>query len=92
MIKLKDLLFEGKWSFKGKFLNMPTGEISSIPAERTDRDAIIVKIKTDKFQIYSSKNEIVFRGNKYDKTFKNANQLIRWLNKNKAEYVGIENR
>ena len=39
MIKLKDLLTEGKWSMKGKYLNMPSGETSSIPGNY-DRDAI----------------------------------------------------
>ena len=31
MIKLKDLLLEGKFKFKGKYLEMPSGEVSSIP-------------------------------------------------------------
>ena len=37
MIKLKDLLSEGKWKFKGKYLTMPGGEISSIP-RRNEKD------------------------------------------------------
>ena len=42
MIKLKDLLSEGKFKFKGKYLQMPTGEESSIPTFN-DRDRIIIR-------------------------------------------------
>jgi hypothetical protein len=27
----------------------------------------------------------------YDKEFKNANDLVKWLNKNKAKYIGLDN-
>ena len=50
MIKLKDLLTEGKWTFKGKYLNMPSGETSSIPGTY-EPDSIIVSIKRDEFKI-----------------------------------------
>ena len=67
MIKLKDLLYEGKFQMKGKHLYMPDGELSSIPGNN-DRDG------------------------SYDKTFKNGNDLANWLNKEKAKYIGIDNR
>jgi len=51
MIKLKDLLSEGKFQMKGKYLYMPTGEVSSIPGTY-EPDSIIVNIKRDEFKIY----------------------------------------
>ncbi len=27
----------------------------------------------------------------YDKQFKNVNDLVKWLNKNKAKYIGLDN-
>ena len=91
MIKLKDLLTEGKWSMKGKYLNMPSGETSSIPGNY-DRDAIMVDIKNDTFGIYMQQGKLYAAGNKYDKFFKNGNDLAKWLNKEKAKYYGIDNR
>ena len=91
MIKLKDLLTEGKWSMKGKYLNMPSGETSSIPGNY-DRDAIMVGIKNDTFGIYMQDGKLYAAGNKYDKFFKNGNDLANWLNKEKAKYYGIDRR
>ena len=82
---------EGKWSIKGKYLNMPDGEESSIPGNY-GRDAIAVGIKNDTFKIYMQNGKLYAAGNKYDKFFKNGNDLTNWLNKNKAKYVGIDNR
>ena len=91
MIKLKDLLFEGKWKSQGKYLYMPTGEVSSIPGTY-EPDSIIVNIKRDDFKIYHDKKGIYAIGNKYDKHFKNARDLVKWLNKEKAKYLGIDRR
>ena len=91
MIKLKDLLSEGKWKAKGKYLYMPDGEVSSIPGNY-DRDAIVVGIKNDTFKIYMQNGKLYAAGNKYDKFFKNGNDLAKWLNKNKAKYYGIDRR
>ena len=89
MIKLKDLLYEGKWGTKGKYLTMPGGQISSIPGDR-DRDAIIVDFKQETFRISIKGSKPYALGNKYDKDFKNVNDLVKWLNKNKARYLGID--
>ena len=43
MIKLKDLLSEGKFQMKGKYLYMPGGQMSSIPSTY-EPDSIIVSI------------------------------------------------
>ena len=50
MIKLKDLLSESKFQMKGKYLYMPTGEMSSIPGTY-EPDSIIVSVKRDEFKI-----------------------------------------
>ena len=50
MIKLKDLLSEGKFKMKGKYLYMPTGEMSSLPGPY-DNDALRVIIGRDDFNI-----------------------------------------
>ena len=89
MIKLKDLLSEGKWGIKGKYLTMPDGEISSIPGPY-DRKSIAVDIKYDEFKIYMDGRKPYAYGPKYDKTFNNVRDLVKWLNKNKAKYIGID--
>ena len=90
MIKLKDLLSEGKFKMKGKYLYFPDGEVSSIPGNY-DRDAIMVQIKRDTFGIYMNQGKLYAVGS-YDKTFKNGNDLVNWLNKSKAKYLGIDRR
>ncbi len=90
MIKLKDLLSEGKFQMKGKYLYMPDGSVSSIPGNY-DRDAIVVQIKRDSFNIYMNQGKLYAVGS-YDKTFKNGNDLAKWLNTNKAKYIGIDRR
>jgi len=89
MIKLKDLLSEGKFQMKGKYLYMPDGEVSSIPDARRDRDAIIVQIGRDQFRVNGQGSKMYAVGS-YDKEFKNGNDLAKWLNKNKAKYIGID--
>ena len=84
------VLKEGKWGTKGKYLTMPDGELSSIPGNN-DRDAIMVQIKRDTFGIYMNQGKLYAVGS-YDKTFKNGNDLANWLNKEKAKYLGIDDR
>ena len=91
MIKLKDLLTEGKWTFKGNYLNMPTCEESSIPGPY-DNDALKVTVGRESFNIYKGRQGIIAIGDKYSKEFKNGNDLAKWLNKEKAKYVGIDRR
>jgi hypothetical protein len=83
-------LTEGKFQMKGKYLYFPDGELSSIPGNN-DRDAIMVQIKRDTFGIYMNQGKLYAVGS-YDKTFKNGNDLANWLNKEKAKYLGIDNR
>ena len=88
MIKLKDLLSEGKFKAKGKYLYMPGGEMSSIP-KATDRDRLVIQIKYDKFMVYTSGKFIQVYG-RYSRQFKNLNDLAKFLNKEKAKYIGID--
>ena len=91
MIKLKDLLPEGKFKFKGKYLYMPTGEVSSIPGER-DRDAIIfTHPRFGELKIWQQKGKIYMLGDDFDKYVK-TNELEKYLNKNKYKYLGIDSR
>ena len=92
MIKLKDLLSEGKFKMKGKYLNMPGGEVSSIPTYN-ERERIIVQIKNEQFKLYSNKPNM-FRAvsNKNDVGFDGKDKLEKFLNKNKAKYIGIDRR
>ena len=93
MIKLKDLLKEAMWkAHGGKYIISPTGETTSIPSHY-GRDAVIVSIKRDTFKIYNGNAGKPYAiGNKYDKEFKNTNDLVKWLNKEKAKYLGIDDR
>ena len=90
MIKLKYLI-EGKWKGSGKYLYSPDGSVSSIPGNY-DRDAIVVGIKNDTIKIYMQNGKLYTAGDRYDKSFKNLNDLANWLNKEKAKYIGIDNR
>ena len=92
MIILKDLLSEGKFQMKGKYLYMPDGSMSSIPGDR-DREDIVFSIGQKTFRLSSfgpGGKKMYIRGD-YDKQFKNVNDLVKWLNKNKAKYIGLDN-
>ena len=86
-----DILTEGKWKMKGKYLNMPTGEESSIPGPY-DNDALKVRVGRESFNIYKGRKGIIAIGDNYSKEFKNGNDLTKWLNKEKAKNVGIDRR
>ena len=87
--KLKEgKLTEGKFKAKGKYLYMPDGEMSSIP-KATDRDRLVIQIKYDKFMVYTSGKFIQVYG-PYSRQFKNLNDLAKFLNKEKAKYIGID--
>ena len=92
--KLKEgKLTEGKFQMKGKYLYMPDGEVSSIPGDR-DLDDIVFSIGQKTFRLSSfgpGGKKMYVRGD-YDKEFKNGNDLAKWLNKNKAKYLGIDRR
>ena len=83
-------LTEGKFKMKGKYLYMPDGEVSSIP-KRNDRDRIIIQIKNEKFELYDNGfNEFNIMGSRNSYHPKGQKDLERFLNKNKAKYIGID--
>ena len=84
-----DILTEGKFKLKGGKLQMPSGEISSMPGTN-DRDRIVVQIKRDKWYLNYSRTGYIARG-PYQKEFKTKQKMVAWLNKEKAKYIGIEN-
>ena len=88
--KSEGKLTEGKFKVKGKYLYMPTGEVSSIP-KRNDRDRIIIQIKNEQFELYDNKfNEFHIIGSRNDYYPKGKKDLERFLNKYKAKYIGID--
>ena len=90
MIKLKDLLSEGKFKMKGKYLIVPGGGLTSIPT-RNERERIIFQIKNEKFQIYDNGfNEFHVIGSRNDYYPKGTKDLERFLNKNKAKFIGVD--
>ena len=85
-------LTERKFEMKGKYLYMPDGSMSSIPGDR-DREDIVFSIGQKTFRLSSfgpGGKKMYIRGD-YDKQFKNVNDLVKWLNKNKAKYIGLDN-
>jgi len=92
MIKLIDLLNEGKYKADGKYLEFPDGGVTSIPGPY-DRDAVVFRSSDNGHSlVYDDGKGIYLYGDRYDKRFKNIAALAKWLNKNNYEYVGIDNR
>ena len=79
---------------KTQTLSANTGvELIKVPIVLEASDALKVTIGRDTFNIYYGKGkEIIAIGSKYDKKFKNTNDLVKWLNKEKAKYLGIDDR
>ena len=84
-------LTEGKFQMKGKYLYMPGGEVSSLPGAY-DNDALKVTIGRESFNIYKGRRGVLAVGDSYSKDFKNEKELVNWLNKSKAKYIGIDRR
>ena len=82
-------LTEGKYKFKGKYLTMPGGQVSSIP-KRNERERIIVQVKNEKFKLCDNGfSEFHLIGDRNDYYPKGEKDLLRFLNKHKAKYIGI---
>ena len=84
-------LTEGKYKFKGKYLHVAGGGLTSIPGPY-ENDALKVTVGRESFNIYQGRKGIIAIGDSYSKEFKNGNDLAKWLNKEKAKYVGIDRR
>ena len=73
--------------FRDVYLKFPDGSVTSLD----DRSWVVVdngkeeaKIKKDNRGIY------VDIANRYDKRFKTMKDLVKWLNKERYKYVGID--
>ena len=85
-------LTEASYKFiKGKYLQTPSGEITSIPGEN-ERDAIILTYAGHNISVYKDKGKIYIQSNKWDKYLKDGKELAKWLTKMKYKYLGIDNR
>jgi hypothetical protein len=86
----EEKLTEGKFKFKGKYLYMPGGEVSSIPSSR-ERDRIVFRIKNELFNLSEfSRNQFHLISSKNDYKLKGTRDLEKFLNKNKAKYIGVD--
>ena len=80
-------LTEGSYKFiKGKYIQFPDGEISSIPGEH-ERDAIMVYVGRDLTKIYKQKGKIYIDTGRYDHEVKDGNELVKWLKKLKQKAI-----
>ena len=84
-------LTEGKFKFKGKYLYVAGGGLTSIPGPY-ENDALKVTVGRESFNIYQGRKGIIAIGDSYSKEFKNEKELVNWLNKSKAKYLGIDRR
>ena len=88
MIKLMDILTEGKWKARGKYLTAPTGEEMSIPT--SPREHIVVDIRRDGQFLINKVNNKLYMSGRYDRKFKNIQDLAKFLQSQKAKYIGID--
>lgn len=90
--KLRKYLTESsKFEADGKYITWGSST-ASIPEH--DRDtALVFDVKGESFYVkyYDRKGTKIYAfTDKYDKTFKNLEELVKWLNKNNAEYAGVD--
>lgn len=73
-------------SLKGKYLQFPNGTVS------LDNDtAVIVSNKSvDNGKLYIYKGRPYLDAGRYDKSFKDIDELTKYLNDEKFEYIGID--
>ena len=76
-----------KWD--GKYLHFD-GSTTSIPGS-TEESAIILQ-GDDTFKVYKGSDGLYAQGDSYDKTFKDELELVKWINDEKLEYIGIDDR
>ena len=78
---------------KGKYLYMPGGAVTSIP-KRNEREKLILQIKNHKYQLHTDGGQYIMWGGRYGarEFIGKEKDLLKFLNKNKASYVGVDNR
>jgi len=73
----------------GKYLRFKDGSFTSIPDE-DDHSFIIMRNDDGEFFINKRRKDIYLQGDTYDKTFNSIEDLVKFLNKEKMIYVGID--
>ena len=90
--RINSYLIEGKIKVvKGKYIEFPTGEITSLP-DRSDEYIVLSNNKGSEVRIGNNQTGItVDVNNKWDKQFKNIGELRKWLNKERyINFIGID--
>ena len=87
---INEVLKEGKITVKNnKYLVFHDGELSSIPTEQDDQ-AIVFDNNKESAKVYRNRNGLYLDTNKYDMSFSNLDELVKYLNKNNFRYIGID--
>jgi len=87
----KYLKESGKYTVDGKYINMD-GDYTSIPDYDGDI-ALVFRVSGDEFLVKyndAKGKQIYAFTDKYDKTFKDIKEFVKWLNKNNAEWIGVD--
>ena len=83
-----------KWSVQGRnYIESPTGEYMSLPdLDRGENAGPVIgdRYGTSEGTLCIMRGEIYLDGGRYDKTFKNTEELVQWLNEKGFEYLGID--
>jgi hypothetical protein len=95
MSKAKELLkLLEKLEVSGKYIKFPGGGVSSIPSEKEFDKGVIVfdNPSGQELRAYQKINGKIYADfGKYDKEFKDLKSFVDYLNKNKFEFLGIDN-
>jgi hypothetical protein len=78
-------LFETKIEVSGSYIKFPDSQ-TSLGSD----DAVVVSNKREEAKIWKDGSKIMFQTNKYDKTFSDLKSLVKFLNKEKFKYNGID--
>lgn len=73
----------------GKYLLFDDGSLTSIP-EEDDHSFIMMRNADGDFFINKRRKDIYLQGNKYDKIFHSIKDLVKFINKEKMVYIGID--
>lgn len=98
MKKFSEFIAEGKDKkivLQGKLLAFPDGTKSSIPSWDEEDGAIwlVIAGPEGEVEVQEQNGKVYLQTDKWDKMFKNAHDLVEWLNKNGyTEFSGIDDK
>lgn len=78
----------GKYKWTGKHLEMPDGEVASMP--KGPGSQLVFRDRSGTFMVYRTSEGIYGMWDSHDELWKNEKEFVNYLNKNKAEYVGVD--